>query len=75
MPGTSNQQTSGVVSWPTCDLPPNGGAVVRTFAVTATVTNDDYRATAQGVPGTVGMVAVVTTVEDYRIYLPLVLKN
>lgn len=69
--------TGGVVSWPTFDVPPNGGAVVRTFAVTATatITNSDYRATAQGVPGTAGTVVVVTAVEDYRIYLPLILKN
>jgi len=53
-------KAGGVVSWPIFDLLPSGGAVVRTFTVTAsdTITNDDYVATPQGLPGVKGLVAV-----------------
>jgi hypothetical protein len=66
-----------VISWPTFSVPPGGGIVARTFTVTATdtITNADYQATAQGLPGVAGTVAVVTTIEHYRIYLPLTLRN
>jgi uncharacterized repeat protein (TIGR01451 family) len=70
-------ESSGVVSWPTLSVPPGGGIIARTFTVTATdtITNADYRATAQGVPGVAGTVTVVTTIEDYLIFLPLTLRN
>jgi uncharacterized repeat protein (TIGR01451 family) len=69
--------SSGVVTWPTFAVSSNGGVVVRTFAVTATetITNAAYRATAQGVQGVAGTGEVVTTIGEYRIYLPLVLRN
>ncbi|MEA3341167.1 MAG: choice-of-anchor Q domain-containing protein, partial [Chloroflexota bacterium] len=46
-------EASDVVTWPAFSVPPDGGVVTRTFAVTAadTITNTDYRATAQGVSG------------------------
>ena len=69
-------ESSGVISWPTFDVLPNGGMVARTFTITATetITNADYQATAQGIPGVAGTVVVATSVEYHRIYLPLVLR-
>ena len=57
-------EASGVVSWPVFNLLPNDGAVARTFTVTATeaITNDDYAAAPQGLPGVRGMVVVTTYV-------------
>jgi len=58
--------SNGVVSWPTFSVPPGGGVVVRTFTVTATqsITNADYRATAQGMPGVAGTATVHTAVNQ-----------
>ncbi len=69
-------ESSGVISWPTFDVLPNGGVVAHTFAVTATetITNADYQATAQGIPGVAGTVVVATSVEYHCLYLPLVLR-
>jgi len=55
-------EVSGVVTWPVFSVPPNGGAITRSFAVTATdtITNADYWATAQGVSSVAGTVAVRT---------------
>jgi uncharacterized repeat protein (TIGR01451 family) len=57
-------ESNGVISWPTFNIPPGGGIIARTFTVTATgtITNADYQATAQGMPGVAGTVAVVTLV-------------
>lgn len=61
---------SSVVTWPTFIVTPGGSVVTRTFAVKASsaITNSDYRATAQGIPGVAGTVVVTnqynTTVAD-----------
>ncbi|MEA3342491.1 MAG: right-handed parallel beta-helix repeat-containing protein, partial [Chloroflexota bacterium] len=57
-------ESSDVVTWPTFTLAPNGGSVARTFTVTATetITNDDYMAAPQGLPGVRGAVVVATYV-------------
>jgi len=68
---------SGIVTWPVFSVPPGDGLVTRTFAVTATatITNADYRVSCAGGVGVAGSVVVVTEIGDYKIYLPLVLRN
>jgi uncharacterized repeat protein (TIGR01451 family) len=54
--------SGGTIAWPGLDVAPHGGAVTRTFVVTATetITNDDYRASAEAVQAVAGKVAVRT---------------
>jgi len=56
-------EASGVVTWPVFSVPPGGGLVTRTFAVTATetITNADYAAAPQGLPGVKGAVVIVSS--------------
>jgi uncharacterized repeat protein (TIGR01451 family) len=54
--------SDGIVAWAGLHVAPRGGAVTRTFVVTATetITNDDYRASAEGVQVVAGTPAVRT---------------
>lgn len=70
-------QVGNVVSWSYASLSGNGGVWQGSFAVTATqtITNSDYRVSADGGFSDVGMVPVVTVVgEGKTVYLPLVIK-
>ena len=57
-------EAGGEVSWPLFDVPPDGGVITRTFVVAAndTITNDDYMATVQGLPGVAGTTSVTSII-------------
>jgi uncharacterized repeat protein (TIGR01451 family) len=78
---TGGTLLGNVVSWTVPSLP-FGSSLTRTFNVTATqtITNNDYRVSADGGVSAAGLVAVVTHVtvtnsEPARVYLPVILKN
>jgi uncharacterized repeat protein (TIGR01451 family) len=68
-----------VVSWTVPTLPVSS-TLTRTFSVTAsqTITNSDYRVSADGnfsAAGAISVVTIVTEDDTKRIYLPVILKN
>jgi uncharacterized repeat protein (TIGR01451 family) len=67
-----------VVSWTVPSLG-GGESLTCTFSVTATetITNSDYRVSADGGHSATGSVAAVTTISDdqQKVYLPIILKQ
>ncbi len=74
--GSGGTPVGSVVSFTHSSLAP-GGTLTKTFAVTTnqpSITNDDYRVSADGNISATGTVTV-TTSTSVAIYLPIVLKN
>jgi uncharacterized repeat protein (TIGR01451 family) len=66
-----------VISWTVASLPGSGASVQVQFVVTATetITNALYGVTCAEDVSAVGIEPVVTVIQEWTIYLPLVVRN
>jgi uncharacterized repeat protein (TIGR01451 family) len=76
LPGSGGNLVGDVVSWTIPSLAGGGSVTQTTFAVTTTqtISNSDYRVSADGDQSAVGTVIVLTAAVDAWNYLPLITK-